>query len=1540
MRRVRSQFLQSVVRLLSAVGGRGVSGAAAVAPSFQGTGAPTVVASDDVHTDAGASAASLGQAVGGCCEPVRADGDLPKGAARLRNGAYGPFTRLRLAHNRPYGPTRRKFFACVGLLVASGALALPASASAAPFANLGSFGSPNGAAGDQLVFPRGVAANQSGNGAPAGSVYVAEANPNHRISQFTADGEFVRAWGFDVIVATRPDSSVPPNSNGTGFEVCDVTNGNAPADCKAGVAGGAAGQLANPLGIAIDQSSGYLYVPGTGNRRVDVFSGSGEFAGAFGWDVVPGAPAELEVCTTSCQAASAGADAGRLGALAVSAPAVDPSTPGRVYVPDTGNLRVAQYSTTISGSGVLTAAVFDKAFGWDVIPGGAAALESCTTATTCQESQPTTGGNNPGQFTSGGSPGAVAVDSTGSIYVTSGPLSFGTCSEVTPCRIQKFAPDASSVTDFGPVAGPGQLTFTSGTATTVAAVNVAVDPSNDHVFVQRRESSTSYRVLEYDSDGNYLETHPGGAALPTVATNNNQPGLAVGTAGRVYAMLGAPAASGQSSVFILGPVDPPTVTIDPVSNVGTSSATFSGTVEIPAPGAPVFDTKYRFEYSSNGVDWTGVPAADANVADGSTGVHVVSQDVEGLDPNTLYAVRLVATTGGSVTSSTVSFTTGATPPRVEMTYVEEVTQTQAQFGAHVDPEGLDTTYRFEWGDAPCSDVPNPCTGVPAFERELGDGNKALIAKEQISGLEAATSYHYRVVATNSEDTTYGPDQTFETLNHCGLTDGRCYELVSPADKGPVGAGGDAAVLGKPLQFQVASDSPEIAYNMAYGAEDATSAGEVLYKAARGPASWSSFQLDPSARTVTAGGDASVMSNPLALSRDLGCGFYSSPQPLTPDAPQEMVDAGAAILYRLNADRTWTLVTDVPAIQPTSTDWTEQYMVLATSDDCERVVFMTPYSYPGVPGQGSGHRIYTWSDGVLSPVGLVPGPSGDVYVAATPGAISPSDIRTVGNYANAVSDDMERIVFSAARQASPKPEEVGRTGVFVSENGGVGIDATRSQTGVPNDRGSRYEDASPDGGEIFFTARYGLAANGTSTTSVPDLSCVIGTHSEQVNGVGCDLYRYSVEDGTLTDLSVPGDGSNPRGASVAGVIAVSDDGSRVYFAARGQLIPGVGKTEAQNLAENTYSIYLNDGGDLRYIGPLGGGVITRFALVYSRTSYNGAGWTSQVTSDGGRLLFLSDENVTSLDAQGRPEAYLYDAQADRTVCVSCRRDRQPSVADGMPLPDPNSVANRNAPVPTFTEDGRRVYFLSRNRLATGAVNGQDNLYQWEEGQVSFIGNSSPNTTSRSLRFAGASATGDDVYFTTVDQYTWQDVDGRLDVYDARVGGGIPQPPPAPDPCDPLSDTACQDPGASPSGSPDRETETTSPDQAGTQPRTRLSVAALTRVQRARLAAGRSVRVRVRVNRAGTVAVRGVAVIAGLRARVLSGSMQVPRAGRYSIPVSLSRAARTRIRRAGTLRVVLTVRLAGADGADARRRLTLPRGRTAGSRATTTDGRAGK
>src|SRR5262249_34979026 len=123
-----------------------------------------------------------------------------------------------------------------------------------------------------------------------------------------------------------------------------------------GSPGSGAGQFQTPVGVAVDQASGAVYVADSGNARVQKFDAHGNFIAAWGWGVADGA-AKSEVCTSTCQAGIAGS-----GPRQVSRPtsiagdsAGAPST-GGVYVGDAGTSVALKFDTngtflaTINGS--------------------------------------------------------------------------------------------------------------------------------------------------------------------------------------------------------------------------------------------------------------------------------------------------------------------------------------------------------------------------------------------------------------------------------------------------------------------------------------------------------------------------------------------------------------------------------------------------------------------------------------------------------------------------------------------------------------------------------------------------------------------------------------------------------------------------------------------------------------------------------------------------------------------------------------------------------------------------------------------------------------------------------------------------------------------------------------------------------------------------------------------------------------------------------------------------------------------------------------
>jgi hypothetical protein len=109
---------------------------------------------------------------------------------------------------------------------------------------------------------------------------------------------------------------------------------------------------------------------------------------------------------------------------------------------------------------------------------------------------------------------------------------------------------------------------------------------------------------------------------------------------------------------------------------------------------------------------------------------------------------------------------------------------------------------------------------------------------------------------------------------------------------------------------------------------------------------------------------------------------------------------------------------------------------------------------------------------------------------------------------------------------------------------------------------------------------------------------------------------------------------------------------------------------------------------------------------------------------------------------------------------------------------------------MSDNGNRVFFAMTDALAPGAVSGNQNIYEWEEGQVYLLATADKAAGSGSFSgLFGSSASGDDVFIHTPRSLDPRDVDSVQDIYDIRVGGGFPPPPPPPTPCDPAADQ-CQ------------------------------------------------------------------------------------------------------------------------------------------------------
>jgi hypothetical protein len=678
-----------------------------------------------------------------------------------------------------------------GLLVAAG----PASATVFVDSFFGNL-TGSGSGGGLFSEPRGVAVNDA-----TGAAYVVDAR-NQRVQQFDASGAFVRAWGRDVDTAA-----------GTGFEVCVVAG-----SCKAGVIGEEGGMFAfagtsscstsSPCGggIAINQATGDLYVTDARNLRVQQFTSSGVFIRAWGQDViVSGQPNDsgtgFEVCDTTaaipnvagdCKAGIAGETGGAFAAVFDGYPAVAPAgapNAGNLVVPDPGNRRVQEFTPTGG---------FVRAFGADVnTPAGGAAFEICTTIADCQAGPAGSGPGQPAGRFGNEQPKSVAVDTTGAIYATEPTFAGGNF------RIQKLTPQT----------GPSALTptiFAPESLSDVGAgrspLSVAVDPATNRVYVIKGtpegastcadgspSAANEQRLLELNAAGELLDTS---LACAGFTFSRSTFGLALRpSAGEVLvsSTLAISATTGNPSgnahrVYVLDGdgITAAVASINPATAVTDVSAQLSGTVNPNSVDNPFAPTVWRLQYSRNGVDW--LTASQGSLAAGTAPV-AVSGSATGLLANTTYRVRIVTQkpfANPEVASPELTLLTDAVKPELAAVRADSITQNGARLTGQVNPHSTLTGYRFEWGEqgGPLDRV------VPIPDGTVGDGPVAVFVSEQLSGLQPATTYRFRLVATSTtEGATTSAIETFTTPSAASGSWGRAFELVSPADKfGGTGVG--------------------------------------------------------------------------------------------------------------------------------------------------------------------------------------------------------------------------------------------------------------------------------------------------------------------------------------------------------------------------------------------------------------------------------------------------------------------------------------------------------------------------------------------------------------------------------------------------------------------------------------------------------------------------------------------------------------------------------------------------------------------------------
>lgn len=119
-------------------------------------------------------------------------------------------------------------------------------------------------------------------------------------------------------------------------------------------------------------------------------------------------------------------------------------------------------------------------------------------------------------------------------------------------------------------------------------------------------------------------------------------------------------------------------------------------------------------------------------------------------------LKLLATV--LISTATVSgVALAASKPAVSTGVTTNVGTTTAELHGAVDPNGASTTYYFEWGKS-------TSYGSASTSASAGSGTSPVSVYAKIGHLKPGTTYHYRLVATNSSGTTDGADHAFTTAS--------------------------------------------------------------------------------------------------------------------------------------------------------------------------------------------------------------------------------------------------------------------------------------------------------------------------------------------------------------------------------------------------------------------------------------------------------------------------------------------------------------------------------------------------------------------------------------------------------------------------------------------------------------------------------------------------------------------------------------------------------------------------------------------------------
>ena len=355
---------------------------------------------------------------------------------------------------------------------------------------------------------------------------------------------------------------------------------------------------------------------------------------------------------------------------------------------------------------------------------------------------------------------------------------------------------------------------------------------------------------------------------------------------------------------------------------------------------------------------------------------------------------------------------------------------------------------------------------------------------------------------------------------------------------------------------------------------------------------------------------------------------------------------------------------------------------------------------------------------------------------------------------------------------------------------------------------RFQGASESGSRAFFTTTGRLVGEDTDSSN--------------------DLYMAVIEHEALERLvMVSHDANAGEAAEVQGVLRIGDDGSHIYYVAHG-LLAGA-NTEGVSPAKGADNLYAYDttSGHTAFVADLCSGPDESGETLDAHCGANlnpqqgkqgglrpvndselwltnGGEGEAQVNGceareagcEAGRfLVFSTYAQLTPDDTDTARDVYEYDFQTGRLARVSIGEDGHDDNGNNdafdasiTPVEFNLAEVERQQEMNTraVSDNGSTIVFTTSESLSPQAVDGVSNVYEWHDGKVGLISSGlSPEPGEDPV----IDPSGRDIFFRTAAGLVPQDTDGLRDIYDARIGGGFPEPPAPQAPC---SADSCQGP----------------------------------------------------------------------------------------------------------------------------------------------------